>query len=241
MAGNSRKASRAVCVHEAAHVFTHWYLGFRVDFAEVYRTPTRPVAPQVAGRMTGERVILELTPEQSGIASVPLREWYRRRGATRAEAALLILAAGPVAEARARHACETYIWALGGGINDYRQALAIARLWLAGEPETLLDIACLRARTLLRSPRATAATTALADVLHDRGWLNGQEIAAICAEAFAGREPAREAWSESWPPTDAQLREAFIPACGNDGVACGASDRRSHEIVARLTSPEHPF
>ena len=83
MAGNTRKASRALCVHEAAHAFTSWYLGFRVDFAEVYRTRTGPVAPQIAGRMAGERIVFDLTPEQAGIASVPLREWYLVRGVRR--------------------------------------------------------------------------------------------------------------------------------------------------------------
>ena len=167
--------------------------------------------------MAGERIVFDLTPEQAGIKSVPLREWYRGRGGARAEAALVVLAAGPVAEARARRAREAYIWALGGGVDDYRQALSIARLWLEGDPEDLLDAACMRARTLLRSSRATTATTALADVFQERGWLNGKEIAALCVEAFAGRQPVHEAWSERWPPTDEQLREAHVPCHDEDG------------------------
>ena len=227
MAGNTRRASRALCVHEAAHAFTSWYLGFRVDFVEVYRTRTGPVATQIAGRMEGERIVFDRTPEQSGIASAPLREWYLARGAARAEAALIILAAGPVAEARTRRTREAYIWALGGGIDDYRQALAIARLWLEGDPEDLLDAACIRARTLLRSSSATTATTALSEVLKERGWLNGTEIATICVEAFAGRKPPDEAWSERRSPIDALLRGARVPC--HDGVGKGLSvrDRRS--------------
>jgi len=71
-----------------------------------------------------------------------------------------------------------------------------------------------RATALIRSPAGWAAITAIAEALHARGQLTGQQVAKLCRAAYDGRQPEYAIWQEHWPPTLEQLRAGFVPPEG---------------------------
>ena len=68
-----------------------------------------------------------------------------------------------------------------------------------------------RAKALIRSPMGAAAVQSIAEALHQRGELDGEEVAALCRDAYGGRECRFGAWTDHWPPTLAQIRAGHIP------------------------------
>ena len=74
-----------------------------------------------------------------------------------------------------------------------------------------------------------------------RGEIEGDEIAALCREAYGGRECAFGAWDDQRPPTLAQLRSAYIPpneARRHGSILARSGASGKSRAVQRARSPK---
>jgi hypothetical protein len=204
-------ASRRQCHHEAGHVFARWYFGFITDYVEVYKKPPRrrgdDRVPVCLGRTVGPPILNTHFSEERFVTRRH-EDRYRRDGEVRAEIMLIVIAAGVLAEVAISRCSEVATWVFGGGSNDFLLSEAVAERWLPGcrAPDT----ASLRARALLRAPRAQAAIIAVAERLRKQGRLENAEISEICMSVYDGQRPTYVSWCRSWPPSIDQLRSGAI-------------------------------
>lgn len=219
---------RKTCHHEAGHALVRWFFGFEVE-----RVVVQTVESVRAGRrlrtLGGRLVTCEGMVSGPDILSWPygpqlvyggLRDQaeYHRWRRYRRDVELIDCCAGYHAEAHYGRLHPTAAALMGGG-DDIAQHSTVMRAWFPGvgplDGHSVYEGLHRRvdrwARALVRSPMGSAAIHAMAEKLRTRGRLSGVQVAAVCRDAYGGRECAFEAWAGRWPPTEKQLRDGFIP------------------------------
>ena len=88
-----------------------------------------------------------------------------------------------------------------------KRFLRVLDAWNLSEAESSATSLLAEDRTaaLVRSRTGEAAIRALANLLMERGEVEGSEIAAIFRQAYGDRQCAYGAWNAHWPPTLAQI------------------------------------
>ncbi|MCJ2124347.1 hypothetical protein [Methylobacterium sp. J-077] len=213
---------RATCHHEAGHAFARWFFGFRTDRAVVQTGEEIRAGKRLRGR-DGDLVTCHGMVSGDPIHDRPFRPWPVAGGPETQAAALrwwvyrrdvelIQCYAGFHTEAHYRRIDPAAAMLSGGGA-DMERFSAIMEGWSLdkvdrSELEAKVDA---WTRALVRSPQGSAAIQAIAGALMTRGRLSGAQIAALCREAYGGRECTFEAWANQWPPTVEQIRAGYIP------------------------------
>ncbi|MNZ62261.1 hypothetical protein D3C78_803770 [compost metagenome] len=178
------KPSRRVAIHEAGHALAYWWNGQGI-YSAVARTKAEMRAGPYITRRGCERGDLEGIVEAAdfiGAPSLALEYGHGMDGELLVELVardLLHCAAGPVAEAiHRRDSLEDVLWA--GGISDLQKAGELLALLPEDQRAEADRQAIARCRELVR--RYWPAVLALADLLQERGCVEGEEVEALlCA------------------------------------------------------------
>ena len=210
------------CHHEAGHALVRWYFGHLTDRAVVLTVQEMQAGARVEvrrGRLQAcEGVVYgyDICPRPYG--PIPFegtaedQATFDHRRAVARDIELTNCYAGFYAEAAY---CRSSVGSrvLAGGSQDVNEASDILDGWgLEGEARSAVAWAAQqRASALVRSRPGSAAIGLIATRLMDRGEVDGSEIAALCRQAYGGRECDFGAWDAHWPPTLTQIRSGFIP------------------------------
>ena len=176
------KRSRRAAIHEAGHALAHWWNGQLIYCATVRTRAEMRAGPHVDQR--GRESDLEGLVEASNFISSPdlllrhlqhgqiddplLPEMIARD--------LLHCCAGPVAEAiHSRIGLESVLWA--GGYDDMESACELLSLMPEAQRDEVDRQAFARCRVLVR--RYWPAVEALADLLQERGHVEGEDVGAL--------------------------------------------------------------
>lgn len=213
---------RATCHHEAGHAFVRWFFGFKTDRAVVQTDQEIRSGKRLRGR-DGDLVTCHGMVSGDPIHDRPFGPWPQagspeqqaaglRWWVYRRDVELIHCYAGFHAEAHYRR-IDPAAAMLGGGGADMERFSAIMNAWSLDKADRKELEAKVDAwtRALVRSPQGSAAIQTVANALMTRGRLSGAQIAALCREAYGGRECAFEAWANQWPPTVEQIRSGYIP------------------------------
>lgn len=220
-----RGRRRLTCYHEAGHALTRWYFGHFTDRALVLTVEDVRAGKTIETRRGTELACEGVVdgydiheqpfgPRNFGEPSADTAKFERWREVSR-DIELVNCAAGMAAEIAYRRV-SGFAVAFGGGDGDIKFSRAIRDAWFADEAEhhKAAFLAERRAAALVRSAQGSAAIRAMAAALLDRGEIDGDEIDALCQNAYGGRKCRFGAWNDLWPPTLAQLRAGFIPEGG---------------------------
>lgn len=213
---------RLACHHEAGHALVRWFFGHRTDRAVVLTVEEVLAGVKVENRK-GIAVECEGVVEGYDICGYPFgpiqlagggaeEAKFNRHRAIARDIELINCYAGFYAEALySRVPAGEAMFA--GGLADMNHARIVLDAWpLSAEERRVVELnADARAKALVRSPKGRAAIKAIADVLMDRGEIDGDEIAGLCRVAYDGLECAFGAWSNHWPPTLTRIRSGHIP------------------------------
>lgn len=171
------KPARRVAIHEAGHAVAHWWNGQPINYVVAFEVPT--VVPGVPHRVLGGIEAPSFT-ESAPTDCAELPELVERD--------LLLLLAGPAAEAKhSRYSLDCVLSA--GGARDEQAAFdLLGSHSCAGTDEWAepFDMAISRARVLVR--RYWPAIEALADLLQERGRVEGEDVEALLC-AVTGESP----------------------------------------------------
>lgn len=213
---------RLACYHEAGHALARWWLGFSTDNVVVLSVEQVLARAGILDRrgclrfgceglVNGYEIIV--FGERKDLAEGyddERRAWLVRQCEARAEMEIMSCYIGPYAEARFTK-CGALGCFLGGGEGDLADVQRIIEAWFDGDPDKTVRVrADGIARSLVRSEKGWKAITVMAEALHRKGEIDGDEIDAICSEAY-GQPLEYGAWLNSWPPTPKQIRDGYIP------------------------------
>ena len=184
------KPSRRVAIHEAGHALAYWWNGQGIHCAAA-RTKAEMRAGPYITRRGCERGDLEGIVEAAdfiGAPSLALEYGHGMDSELLAELVardLLHCAAGPVAEAIHRRASlDGVLWA--GGISDMQKASELLELLPEDQRADADRRTVARCRELVR--RYWPAVEALADLLQERGHVEGEDVEALLC-AVTGESP----------------------------------------------------
>ncbi|TXN65129.1 hypothetical protein [Methylobacterium sp. WL6] len=140
------------------------------------------------------------------------QEAFNRSRAIARDIELINCLAGFYAEAHYRKVSATACMFMGG-MQDMEHFQMVLDAWNLPdqEKEAVSRFAEAHTSALVRSPMGSAGIRALADLLMERGEVEGDEIADTFRRAYANRKCAYGAWDTHWPPTLAQIRNGYIP------------------------------
>lgn len=172
------KPSRRVAIHEAGHALACWWNGRPIQYVVAFGVPT--AVPGVPHKVLGGVETPRFT-ESAPADCAELPELVERD--------MLVSLAGPAAEAK--HSRYGLDWVLStSGFHDEQYAFDLLGSHpCAGTDEWAepFDTATCRARALVR--RYWPAVLALADLLQERGHVEGEDVEALLC-AITGESPS---------------------------------------------------
>lgn len=183
--------SKAVAFHEAGHAVAAWYAGEPVYAIQV-SPKDDPVFTDRDGRARAVRGLVESSgilgftcvPFETLLETLPAETLPAEHASTllhTVAVAMMILEAGPIAEARVSRRSLAEV-ALSSGAADYEQ-IKCARGWLPDSARSAARAASTAgARVLVR--RGWPAIERLASALMERGGLDGEEAIEIVEAAW---------------------------------------------------------
>ncbi len=183
------RPSRRVAIHEAGHALAHWWNGQAIYSATARTKAAMRAGPHIDRR--GREADLEGVVEAASFIAAPSLALQYGTGMDdplfpeMVARDLLHCYAGPVAEAiHRRTGLEWVLW--GGGFGDMQHAgELLALLPEAAQPEADRQ-AIARCRELVR--RYWPAVLALADLLQERGCVDGDDVESLLC-AVTGESP----------------------------------------------------
>lgn len=179
------KASRVAAIHEAGHCLAHWWNGQSIYRATVRRSSARDPVIDRRGREVHCQGLVEASSFISSPALVPLLP-PRPDLLDDVERDLLHAYAGPVAESRQNHVSLVVVLLTSAGAGDRQQADELLDLLPADEREAVSARAIARAQQLVG--RYWRAISAVADLLQEKGDVDGDEIMSLLAK-MTGETP----------------------------------------------------
>lgn len=177
-----RKPSRVVAIHEAGHCLAHWWNGQSIHRAVVRHASVHE--PVVDRR--GREVRCQGLTEASSFISAPTLVIPHPDLGDDVERDLLHCYAGPVAEARHSRTALVVVLLTSAGTGDSQQADELLALLPADERKAVSTRALARAQQLVS--RYWHAISALADLLQEKGDVDGDEIVSLFS-AVTGETP----------------------------------------------------
>lgn len=184
------KPARSIAIHEAGHALAHWWNGQYIDCV-VARTKTQiGSGPYIDDRGRTDYTCAG-TVEANNFISSPLMalEFGHSMESELLEdfvaRDLLHTLSGPVADSMYRHR-HLHITLLGGGYYDWQAASTLLALLPDDQRDIAERQAIARSRELVR--RYWHAVEALADLLQEHGFVEGEDATALLC-AVTGETP----------------------------------------------------
>ncbi|NHN76693.1 hypothetical protein HA520_05240 [Azotobacter chroococcum] len=165
------RPARYLAIHEAGHALAHWWNGQPIEYAAAFAVPTADPEFQrlIMGGVVGQSFVLSAPEDCVELSDLVGRD-------------MLVSIAGPAAQAKyGRYSLDRVLCA--GGRSDEQAAFDFLGCLQGDDEDDDADwmapfrLTVARSRELVR--RYWPAIEALADLLQERGRVNGEEIEAL--------------------------------------------------------------